>query len=53
MVVFFALLMFTYDLVLPLIGIGAVGVLAVVTLLVNRRRVDGNRRLLRKARQAR
>jgi NHLM bacteriocin system ABC transporter peptidase/ATP-binding protein len=46
MVVFFALLMFTYDLVLPLVGIGAVAVLAGFTLLVNRRRVDGNRRLL-------
>jgi len=46
MVVFFALLMFTYDLVLPLVGIGAVAILALVTFLVNRRRVDGNRRLL-------
>lgn len=46
MVVFFALLMFTYDLVLPLVGIGAVAILALVTLLVNRRRVDGNRRML-------
>jgi NHLM bacteriocin system ABC transporter peptidase/ATP-binding protein len=46
MVVFFAALMFTYDLVLPLIGIGAVAILGAVTVVVNRRRVDGNRRLL-------
>ena len=46
MVLFFALLMFTYDAVLPLVGIGAVAVLAGVTLLVNRKRVDGNRRLI-------
>ena len=45
-VVFFALLMFSYDLVLPLVGIGAVGLLALLTALVNRKRVDGNRRLL-------
>jgi ABC-type bacteriocin/lantibiotic exporter with double-glycine peptidase domain len=46
MVVFFAALMFTYDLVLPIIGIVAVAVLAVFTALVNRKRIDGNRRLL-------
>jgi NHLM bacteriocin system ABC transporter peptidase/ATP-binding protein len=46
MVVFFAALMFTYDTVLPLIGIAAVTLLAVVTVMVNRRRVDGNRRRL-------
>lgn len=45
-VVFFALLMFSYDTVLPLVGIAAVGLLAGVTALVNRKRVDGNRRLL-------
>ncbi len=46
MVVFFALLMFTYDTVLPLVGIAAVTALAVLTLVINRKRVDGNRRLL-------
>jgi NHLM bacteriocin system ABC transporter peptidase/ATP-binding protein len=46
MVIFFAALMFTYDPVLPLIGIFAVAVLSAITLLVNRKRVDGNRRLL-------
>ena len=46
MVVFFAALMFTYDTVLPFIGITAVTLLAVVTVLVNRKRVDGNRRRL-------
>lgn len=45
-VVFFAMLMFSYDTVLPLVGIGAVGLLASLTALVNRKRVDGNRRLL-------
>ena len=45
-VVFFALLMFTYDPVLPLVGITTVGLLAVITSMVNRKRVDGNRRLL-------
>jgi NHLM bacteriocin system ABC transporter peptidase/ATP-binding protein len=45
-VVFFALLMFTYDWLLPLVGIGAVVALSLVTVLVNRKRVDGNRRLL-------
>jgi NHLM bacteriocin system ABC transporter peptidase/ATP-binding protein len=46
MVLFFALLMFSYDWVLPLVGIGAVATLAGLTILVNRRRVDGNRRLI-------
>jgi len=46
MVLFFVIVMFTYDLVLPLIGIFAVALLATITLLVNRRRVDGNRRLI-------
>jgi NHLM bacteriocin system ABC transporter peptidase/ATP-binding protein len=46
MVVFFGVLMFTYDTVLPLVGVGAVLALGALTLLVNRRRVDGNRRLL-------
>ena len=46
MVLFFALLMFSYDWVLPLVGIGAVALLAGITILVNRRRVDGNRRLI-------
>jgi NHLM bacteriocin system ABC transporter peptidase/ATP-binding protein len=46
MVVFFAALMFTYDTILPIVGISAVLALAGLTLLVNRRRVDGNRRLL-------
>jgi ABC-type bacteriocin/lantibiotic exporter with double-glycine peptidase domain len=38
--------MAAYDLTLTLVGIGAVAVIVVVTLLVNRTRVDGNRRLL-------
>jgi len=46
MVVFFVALMFTYDPILPLIGIVAVTLLAVLTKFVNRKRVDGNRRLL-------
>lgn len=46
MVLFFAILMFTYDWVLPLVGIAAVGTLAGITVLVNRKRVDGNRRLI-------
>lgn len=46
MVLFFALLMFSYDWLLPLVGIAAVAILAGVTVLVNRRRVDGNRRLI-------
>ncbi len=46
MVVFFAALMFSYDWLLPIVGVVAVGSLALVTLLVNRKRVDGNRRLL-------
>jgi len=46
MVVFFAALMFTYDAVLPLIGITAVALIAVGTRIVNRRRVDTNRRVL-------
>jgi NHLM bacteriocin system ABC transporter peptidase/ATP-binding protein len=46
MVIFFAILMFSYDLVLPLIGILSVALIAMVTVMVNRRRVDGNRRLL-------
>ncbi len=46
MIVFFALLMFSYDVVLTLVALGAVGVLAFATLTVNRRRVDGNRRVL-------
>ena len=46
MIVFFALLMFTYDLLLTLVGIVAVAALAALTMLVNRRRIDGNRRLL-------
>jgi ABC-type bacteriocin/lantibiotic exporter with double-glycine peptidase domain len=46
MVFFFALLMFSYDWVLPLVGITAVAMLAGITVLVNRKRVDGNRRLI-------
>jgi NHLM bacteriocin system ABC transporter peptidase/ATP-binding protein len=46
MVVFFAAVMFTYDTVLPIVGISAVLALAGLTLLVNRKRIDGNRRLL-------
>jgi NHLM bacteriocin system ABC transporter peptidase/ATP-binding protein len=46
MVVFFGALMFSYDTVLPLVGIAAVSALAGLTVLVNRKRVDGNRRLL-------
>jgi ATP-binding cassette subfamily C protein len=45
-VVFFAALMFTYDWLLPLVGIAAVVVLSVITVLVNRKRIDGNRRLI-------
>lgn len=46
MVVFFAALMFTYDVALTLVGITTVLLISVATVLVNRRRVDGNRRLL-------
>ena len=46
MVVFFALLMLTYDWVLTMIGVVAVVLIVLATLLVNRRRTDGNRRLL-------
>jgi len=46
MVVFFAALMFTYDVVLTLVGITTVLLICGATVLVNRRRVDGNRRLL-------
>ncbi|MEP6763253.1 MAG: NHLP family bacteriocin export ABC transporter peptidase/permease/ATPase subunit [Gemmatimonadaceae bacterium] len=46
MVVLFALLMFTYDVQLTLIAFACVGVLVASTIVVNRRRIDGNRRVL-------
>ena len=46
MVIFFALLMFTYDASLTLVGVGAVFLIVSATMLVNRRRVDTNRRLV-------
>lgn len=46
MVVFFAALMFTYDVSLTLVGIAAVVVILAATVVVNRRRVDTNRQLL-------
>jgi len=46
MIVFFALLMLSYDVVLTLVAVVAVAVLATVTLLVNRSRVEGSQRVL-------
>lgn len=46
MIVFFALLMLSYDLQLTLIAFACVGVIVLATIAVNRRRVDGNRRVL-------
>ncbi len=46
MIVFFGLLMLSYDVVLTLVALAAVAVLAATTLLVNRRRVEGSMRVL-------
>ena len=46
MVIFFAILMLTYDPALTFIGLAAVTLIALLTRLVNRKRVDANRRLL-------
>ena len=46
MIVFFGLLMFTYSVTLTLVGFAAIAVLAVATLVVNRRRVDASRLVL-------
>lgn len=46
MIVFFALLMLTYDVQLTLIAFGCVGIIVASTLAVTRRRVDGSRRVL-------
>jgi NHLM bacteriocin system ABC transporter peptidase/ATP-binding protein len=46
MIVFFAVLMVTYDVWLTLIALGAVGVLSAATLVVNRARIEGNQRVL-------
>ena len=46
MVVFFALVMFTYDVRLTLVGIGAALLVVGATVIVNRRRVDTNSRLV-------
>jgi NHLM bacteriocin system ABC transporter peptidase/ATP-binding protein len=45
MVVFFALVLFQYDAVLTLVGIGVVSLNVAALRYVSRRRVDGNRRL--------
>ncbi len=49
LVVFYAALMLAYDPLLTLFGVLAVAVLAGSTVVVNRRRVDGNRRVLQEA----
>ena len=46
MIVFFGLLMLSYDVVLTLIALAAVGVLAATTVLVRRLRVEGSMRVL-------
>jgi NHLM bacteriocin system ABC transporter peptidase/ATP-binding protein len=46
LVVCYAALMAAYDPMLTLAGIGAVALIVAATLAVNRRRIDGNRRLL-------
>lgn len=46
LVVCYAGLMAAYDVELTVVGVGAAGLIVTATLLVNRRRVDGNRRLL-------
>lgn len=46
MIVFFGLLMLSYDVVLTLVAIAAVGVLAGATMFVNRIRIEGNMRVL-------
>jgi NHLM bacteriocin system ABC transporter peptidase/ATP-binding protein len=46
MIVFFGALMLTYDVWLTLVALGAVGVLSAATLVVNRRRIEGNQRVL-------
>jgi len=45
MIVFFAALLFQYDVVLTLVGIGVVSLNVAALKYVSRRRVDGNRRL--------
>ena len=52
MIVFFAILMLTYDVWLTLVGFAAVGVLVLVTTQMNRMRVDANRRVLQEAGKA-
>ena len=46
MIVFFGLLMLTYSVMLTLVGFAAIIVLALATLVVNRRRVDASRLVL-------
>jgi NHLM bacteriocin system ABC transporter peptidase/ATP-binding protein len=52
MVVFFGALMFSYDVTLTLVAVAAIAVLAATTFAVNRRRIDGNRRVLQEAGKA-
>jgi ATP-binding cassette subfamily C protein len=47
LIVFYGALMFAYDWRLTLIGMTSVAAMLIATVLVNRRRVDGNRRLLK------
>jgi NHLM bacteriocin system ABC transporter peptidase/ATP-binding protein len=46
MIVFFAVLLFQYDVVLTLVGIGVVSLNVAALQYISRRRVDGNRRLV-------
>jgi len=46
MIVFFAVLLFQYDVVLTLVGIGVVSLNVAALKYISRRRVDGNRRLV-------
>jgi len=46
MIVFFGILMLTYDVPLTLVAFATVGVLAAATAAVNRRRIDGSLRVL-------
>ena len=52
MIVFFGLLMFSYDVGLTLIALTAAGILAGITLAVSRQRIDGNRRVLQESGKA-
>jgi NHLM bacteriocin system ABC transporter peptidase/ATP-binding protein len=52
LVVFYAMLMFSYDAVLTAVGVSAVAVIAATTAAVHRRRVDGIRRVLQEQAKA-